>query len=58
MREQERKKLEMMSLIDKMKKPNIMAKRYDWEALGKIFKKHKDLLDKQSINNIQSYNHE
>ncbi|KAG4381165.1 hypothetical protein GLYMA_15G086800v4 [Glycine max] len=46
-----RKKLEMtrhsVALIEKMKKPYILAKRYEWEEFGRFFNKHKDLLDKQ-----------
>ncbi|RDY12334.1 Ankyrin repeat-containing protein NPR4, partial [Mucuna pruriens] len=46
-----RKKIEMarhqVALIDKMKKPYILAKRYDWKGFGKFFRKNKHLLDKQ-----------
>jgi len=33
--------------IERMKKPYIMAKRYDWEGFWKFFSRNKDLLDKQ-----------
>ncbi|KAK7302992.1 hypothetical protein RJT34_13891 [Clitoria ternatea] len=36
-----------VGVIEKMKKPYILAKRYDWEGFGAFFRKHKDLLDKQ-----------
>ncbi|XP_020232331.1 uncharacterized protein LOC109812717 isoform X2 [Cajanus cajan] len=36
-----------IALIEKMKKPYIMAKRCDWESFRKYFRKHKELLDKQ-----------
>ncbi|XP_014518168.1 uncharacterized protein LOC106775540 [Vigna radiata var. radiata] len=46
-----RKKLELTRQvamhIEKMKRPYILAKRYDWEGFRKFFNKHKDLLDKQ-----------
>ncbi|KOM53643.1 hypothetical protein LR48_Vigan09g230200 [Vigna angularis] len=46
-----RKKLEVTRQvalhIEKMKRPYILAKRYDWEGFRKFFNKHKDLLDKQ-----------
>ncbi|KAL2341020.1 hypothetical protein Fmac_008960 [Flemingia macrophylla] len=34
-------------LINKMKKPYILAKRYEWESFREYFRKHRDLLDKQ-----------
>jgi len=33
--------------IERMKRPYIMAKRYDWEGFRKFFCEHKNLLDKQ-----------
>ncbi|KAL2341021.1 hypothetical protein Fmac_008961 [Flemingia macrophylla] len=36
-----------VELIGKMKKPYIMAKRYEWESFREYFRKHRELLDKQ-----------
>lgn len=38
---------QLVGSIEKMKKPYILAKRYDWEGFHEFFSKHTDLLDKQ-----------
>ncbi|KAK7412490.1 hypothetical protein VNO78_03954 [Psophocarpus tetragonolobus] len=38
---------EAISLMEKMKKPYILAKRYDWEGFRKFFRKHRELMDKE-----------
>ncbi|KAK7306475.1 hypothetical protein VNO77_44418 [Canavalia gladiata] len=36
-----------MTIDERMKKPYIRAKRYDWEGFGRFFREHKFLLDKK-----------